>query len=86
MPTVAIVRGVLILLYANDHPPPHFHVEGADFSARIAIEDGSIIDQIGRMPPSIRRVLQAWTLAHRDELAENWRLARAYRPLKRIAE
>jgi hypothetical protein len=40
MPTIAIVDGILILLYFNDHAPAHFHAQGADFHAQIRIEDG----------------------------------------------
>jgi hypothetical protein len=39
MPTIAIVDGILIILYFNDHPPPHVHAQGADFHARIHIDD-----------------------------------------------
>jgi hypothetical protein len=84
MPTVALVRGILILFYANDHDPPHFHAENADFSARIAIDDGALIDHVGKISASIRRLLAQWTRAHKDQLMENWRLARSHRPLKRI--
>ncbi len=31
MPTIAIVDGILIVLYFNDHAPPHFHPRGAIF-------------------------------------------------------
>ena len=46
MPTIAIVDGVLILLYFNDHAPPHFHAQGADFHARIRIEDGTVLEML----------------------------------------
>jgi hypothetical protein len=32
MPTIAIVDGILILLYFNDHMAAHFRAQGADFS------------------------------------------------------
>jgi uncharacterized protein DUF4160 len=47
MPTIAIVEGILILLYFNDHTPAHFHAQGADFHARIRIEDGKVIEAEG---------------------------------------
>jgi hypothetical protein len=50
----------------NDHDPPHFHAEGADFSARVAIDDGSIINHVGKMSASSRRLLTAWAATHRD--------------------
>jgi hypothetical protein len=84
MPTVAIVDGILILFYWNDHDPPHFHADGAGFRARIAIEDAAMIDVVGRLSSATRRRLIEWTQAHRPALAENWDLARRGQPLKRI--
>jgi hypothetical protein len=37
MPVVAIVDGMLILLFFNDHDPPHFHVEYGEHRARVSI-------------------------------------------------
>jgi hypothetical protein len=31
MPTIAIVDGILILLYFNDHAPAHFHAKALNF-------------------------------------------------------
>jgi hypothetical protein len=77
MPTIAVVDGILIILYFNDHAPPHFHARGAEFHARIRIDDGSILDTEGRISPRQQRRLREWTLAHRDELMDNWRTVRA---------
>jgi hypothetical protein len=77
MPTIAIVDGILIVLYFNDHLPPHFHARGADFHARIRIDDGSVVEVEGQISTRHRRRLFEWTLAHRDELMENWVKVRA---------
>jgi hypothetical protein len=77
MPTIAIVDGILIILYFNDHAPPHFHAQGADFHARIRIDDGGVIDVEGRISPRQQRRLRDWALARRDELMDNWRSVRA---------
>ena len=37
MPTVAIVDGVRIIFYWNEHPPPHFHVEFAEHKGQVSI-------------------------------------------------
>jgi uncharacterized protein DUF4160 len=84
MPTIAIVDGILILLYFNDHAPAHFHAQGADFHARIRIEDGEIIEVEGRVSAGNRRRLREWTLAHRDDLIENWNAVRAGKPPRRL--
>ena len=37
MPVVAIVDGVKIEFYPDEHPPPHFHARYAEFVAQIEI-------------------------------------------------
>ena len=34
MPTVAIIAGVKIQFYPDEHPPPHFHARIAEFVAQ----------------------------------------------------
>ena len=53
MPTIAIVDGILILLYFNDHMPAHFHAQGADFHARIRIEPERSSNQAAAFPRAI---------------------------------
>jgi hypothetical protein len=84
MPTIAVVDGILIILYFNDHAPPHFHAQGADFHARIRIDGGGVIDAEGRMSPRQQRRLRDWTLAHRDELMDNWLKVRAGEAPRRL--
>jgi Domain of unknown function (DUF4160) len=37
MPTVAVVDGVKIQFFAQEHPPPHFHAVFAEHRAQIDI-------------------------------------------------
>jgi hypothetical protein len=37
MPTVLRARGLRVVIYTNDHWPPHVHVIGAGRQARIAL-------------------------------------------------
>jgi hypothetical protein len=37
MPVVAVIDGIKIMLYNDEHPPPHFHVRYAEHDARIDI-------------------------------------------------
>ncbi len=76
MPTIAIVEGILILLYFNDHAPPHFHAQGPDFRARVRIEDGTILDSEGNLSSRHRRRLLERTLPQRADLLENWVIVR----------
>ncbi|MGQ3683569.1 MAG: DUF4160 domain-containing protein [Candidatus Loosdrechtia sp.] len=47
-----------------------------------AIDTGEIIE--GRLPPRVLGLVQEWREYHKDELNENWNLARNRRPLKSI--
>jgi len=73
-----------IVFYYEDHEPPHFHVRAADFTARILIGDGSLIDANGRVTARDMRALRAWCLRHRMALMENWERARRAQPLKKV--
>jgi hypothetical protein len=84
MPTVALVAGMAILFYYDDHDPPHFHARGADFLARVLISDGAIMDISGRMTARESRIIRRWAAKHRKALMENWTLARRDRPLLKI--
>jgi hypothetical protein len=44
MPTVAIVEGMAVRFYYDDHDPAHFHAHGPNFAARVLIADGSLLD------------------------------------------
>jgi hypothetical protein len=70
MPTIAIVDGVKIQMFYNDHTPAHFHaILGAD-EVLVAIRSLDVIR--GSLPPAkLRRVL-AWANDHQAELALNW--------------
>ncbi|MFM7008591.1 MAG: DUF4160 domain-containing protein [Betaproteobacteria bacterium] len=37
MPTISSFYGILIRMFFNDHAPPHFHVEYAEFKATVNI-------------------------------------------------
>jgi hypothetical protein len=58
MPVVAIVDGMLIMFFFNDHDPPHFHVDCGDFRAKVSIATLKIID--GALPANKRRRVLKW--------------------------
>jgi hypothetical protein len=81
MPTVAIVDGVRIRFYADEHPPPHFHAVFAEFVAQIAIEDLRVLK--GTMPSPKLAVIRAWAEKRRDVLKRTWDMTIAHeRPEK----
>jgi hypothetical protein len=70
MPVVAIVSGVLIVFYFNDHDPAHFHAIAGDDEMRVRIADLAVIE--GGIPPAKRRAVLAWARANQDALALAW--------------
>lgn len=70
MPTIAIVEGVRIIIYLNDHLPPHVHALFAEHEARLSILTGDILG--GSLPSSKVRTVRSWLAAHRDEVAYIW--------------
>jgi hypothetical protein len=83
VPEVSRFFGIIISLNYNDHPPPHFHVRYAEQKATLAIESLTVLE--GRLSPRVLGLVVEWASAHRQELMEDWALARAQQPLKRIA-
>ena len=79
MPTIAIVDGVKIQLFYNDHTPAHFHAVLGEDEVLVAIGTLDVIR--GSLPSAKLRLVLAWAAAHRDELALNWqRCQNAQRP------
>ncbi len=82
MPTICRFYGIAITMYFDDHGYPHFHARHADGEAKVRIDELEVIDStLGRR--ELRFVL-AWAELHQDELAENWRRARAGATLREI--
>ncbi len=77
--------GVVIRMFYNDHPVPHFHEEYAEHKARYAIATLAVLS--GALPQRAHAfVLEwAWAWQHRDELLADWTLARAGTPLVAVA-
>jgi hypothetical protein len=66
MATVALVDGVKIMLYANEHPPSHFHAKFAEFHAVIDIDKLVIIR--GSLPPSKSNAVIRWATGRQEAL------------------
>jgi hypothetical protein len=82
MPTISLFYGIIIAMFVNDHPPPHFHATYGEFLAIVEIETGRVIR--GRLPRPQLASVEEWRQAHVTELMENWNLCRAKQLPKRI--
>ncbi|MFR9651949.1 MAG: DUF4160 domain-containing protein [Rikenellaceae bacterium] len=81
MPTISTFYGIIILMFFDDHNPPHFHVRYGDYEAIMHIADGEVT---GNLPRRVLTMVFEWLDLHKDELMENWRLIEQSKPLKKI--
>ena len=82
MPVICRFLGIVIVMYYNDHEPPHFHAKYGEFEVTVELETGVIN---GQFPPRALRHVLDWYDINIDELRLNWDLARRREPLQAIA-
>jgi hypothetical protein len=83
MPEISRFLGMIISMYFNDHAPPHFHVRYGSHKAIISIDDLRLLE--GALPPRVLGLAVEWATIHRQELVEDWNLARERQSLRPIA-
>jgi hypothetical protein len=81
VPVISRFLGIAIAILYRDHDPPHFHAIYGEYEVTIGIRDGVVA---GRFPRRALGHVLEWLELHRDELLENWTLARERQPLKPI--
>ena len=82
MPVISLFYGIKVTMYYDDHNPPHFHAEYNGDRAIIEISKARAIK--GALPANQLKLILAWCVLHKDELMENWELAKDDQPLKKI--
>jgi Domain of unknown function (DUF4160) len=82
MPPVAVVDGVKIVFYANEHPPAHFHAVIAEHRAVVDIVGLKII--AGSLPAAKRRKVLSWATLRKDALLERFAAALAHEKVEPI--
>jgi hypothetical protein len=82
MPEVSRFFGIIIALYFNEHNPPHFHAKYGEDEVEINIDTLEIIE--GSIPKRALALVLEWANEHRDELKNDWQLARNGKPLQKI--
>jgi hypothetical protein len=70
MPTIETIDGIKILLYSNDHVPPHFHVWYGEYRAMIDIQTLKIIK--GELPNKALSKVIEWAENNQADLLENF--------------
>lgn len=83
MPEISRFFGIIVAMYYDDHPPPHFHVRYGEHRAILEIEPVALL--AGTLPPRVLGLVIEWATLHREELEQNWHHAREQAPLNPIA-
>jgi hypothetical protein len=86
MPTIGRIGSLDVMIFRNDHDPPHFHVIGAEFSAKFTIADFALLSSKGRIRRRDLRDIEEWGQNHQTALHLNRRLARAGKPPQKIVD
>jgi len=76
MPIISMFYGIIVYMYFYDnkrHNMPHFHVEYAEHTAVVSIDDGVILE--GALPGNKMKLVAAWAEIHREDLLADWKLA-----------
>ena len=65
MPEISRFFGIIIQMYGNGHPPPHFHAIYNEYRAVIEIQTGELLQ--GYLPGKQLKFVQVWTEIHKEE-------------------
>ncbi|MEY4768238.1 MAG: hypothetical protein RL637_877 [Pseudomonadota bacterium] len=71
MPIVSRFLGIVIVMFWNDHVPPHFHAKYGEYEITVDILTGVVA---GKFPKRALRHVLEWYELHQNELIENWEL------------
>ena len=82
MPEISLFCGIRVMMFYSDHNPPHFHAEYGGCKALIDIQNACVIR--GALPSRQLKLILAWCELHKDELMQNWELARDAKPLNHM--
>ncbi len=82
MPEISRFLGIIIAMYHNDHTPPHFHAIYGSQEGVFSIKELELIK--GKLPKRIISYVIEWAFLHREELLEDWKLARVQGKLNKI--
>ncbi len=83
MPEISRFLGMVIVMYYQEHNPPHFHVRYNEYRAAFSIVDLALLK--GKLPPKVLGLVMEWASLHQQELLENWNLAKEFHDLHPIA-
>jgi hypothetical protein len=69
MPIIAVVAGVKIYMYREDHNPPHFHARNSGDEEVFNLKGESLRGKINKKK---RKKVRKWAKENEDFLKEKW--------------
>jgi len=82
VPEISRFLGIIIAIFHRDHEPAHFHAVYGEHRIVVEIETGVVS---GRFPRRALSHVLEWYELHKEELREDWKLARNHKSLKKIS-
>ena len=70
MPEIKRFSGFKLLMFFQDENPPHLHIKGPDFAAKIRLSNGDLI--AGDAPNKVLKAARRWIEENRTELLRLW--------------
>jgi hypothetical protein len=70
MPEIKRFASFKLLMFFQDENPPHVHIKGTDFAAKIRISNGDLL--AGGAPNKVLNQARRWVESHRAELSAMW--------------
>jgi hypothetical protein len=82
MPTISEFFGILILMFYDDHAPPHFHARYGEHEVVIRIDPVGVLR--GRFPPKALSLVIEWAQMYQKNLMDDWNYAANNKKLHKI--
>lgn len=82
MPEISRFLGIVIGMFYSEHGVAHFHAVYGEHEISVEIETDAVH---GEFPARALKLVLEWRSVHKQELLDNWQLARRGQPLKRVA-
>ena len=82
MPTISEFFGIMILMFFDDHAPPHFHARYGGDEVVIQINPVGVLR--GKFPPRALSLVIEWAQKYQQNLMEEWIRAASNKKLHKI--
>lgn len=82
MPEISRFFGIIIRMYFDDHPPPHFHAIYGKHEVEVGINPIGVLQ--GGLPRRAQSMVIEWAALHQQELMQNWNRLHNDQPAEKI--